>query len=152
MEIHKSCIDPNLSKSSSSLPAKTSGSGRTHSAVTQEAHRQASAKYRWNYRKHIQEQGLIDEAYLGHTRGADQKYRTKNAELIAFKQRRRRQDAYIAKHGQQAYLVRCAQQQAASDAKWELAHAEAAHAATQAQEEHRAQAARNRALALMDTQ
>ncbi|KAF8193244.1 hypothetical protein K438DRAFT_1761947 [Mycena galopus ATCC 62051] len=50
-------------------------------------------------------------------RESDQKYRAKQAKLIAFKQRLRRQNAYIEKHGEEAYHTRITREQSAHDKK-----------------------------------
>ncbi|KAJ7178450.1 hypothetical protein C8R43DRAFT_1117838 [Mycena crocata] len=112
----------------------------TRSEYTRAAHREAAAKYRWKYRKNIREQELYDNDHVVRRKEADRKYRTKQADLLAFKQRRRRQDAYITKYGQDAYQERIRREGAARDAKWEAERTAAAR--------EREEAARNRCLAL----
>ncbi|KAJ7457526.1 hypothetical protein B0H11DRAFT_2243284 [Mycena galericulata] len=96
------------------------------------AHRRAATTYRWNHaeelrgkarvrmakrRQMLKEQEVLDEKPIQRAREADKKYRIKNAELLAFKQRRRRQEAYVSKHGRQAFLDRCVREQEALDKK-----------------------------------
>ncbi|KAJ7796850.1 hypothetical protein B0H14DRAFT_2619515 [Mycena olivaceomarginata] len=51
-------------------------------------------------------------------------YRVKNREILAFKARVRRQNAFIAKHGIQAHHDRIAKERASADAAWQAQLAE----------------------------
>ncbi|KAJ7851562.1 hypothetical protein B0H13DRAFT_1905095 [Mycena leptocephala] len=84
------------------------------------------------HRRRIREQNSVDSDVLKGTKerskAADAKYRQKNAELIAFKQRRRHQEEYIGKHGRDAYQEHCKKEQERADAKWYTAQAATAEA------------------------
>ncbi|KAJ7851557.1 hypothetical protein B0H13DRAFT_1905090 [Mycena leptocephala] len=124
--------------------AKKSRGGQRHPALARAARVEASRKYRWKNEeelrekaqirmaaKAIKERGSVSQKEADSIKNAHTTYRSKKRELLAFKQRVRRQDAFIAKHGHQAHQDRLARQRAREDAEWEAkrAEAEAARAA-----------------------
>ncbi|KAJ6542682.1 hypothetical protein B0H19DRAFT_1171445 [Mycena capillaripes] len=135
-------------------------SARAESKHVADTHRRAAATYRWRneedlrekarvrmaaYRQRLRDEDPDREARKERARASDKKYRAKQANFIAFKQRVRRQNAYIEKHGAQAYRDRCAREdKAAAVAK---ALEEAAAARPRARTAKAAQAARSCAIA-----
>ncbi|KAJ7078691.1 hypothetical protein B0H15DRAFT_954372 [Mycena belliarum] len=98
------------------------------------SHRLSSQKYRWNNEQELREKarvrmavrrqamkagGLVSPEDAARTRAHHAAYREKKGPLLAFKQRRRRQDAFIAKYGDQAYTEHLRKEAAAQDeAEW----------------------------------
>ncbi|KAK7053875.1 hypothetical protein R3P38DRAFT_2761588 [Favolaschia claudopus] len=104
---------------------------RTLSPAAKAAQLEASRKYRWKNedalrekarirmaarRQAIKDAGEKSDAYAEGVKTAHQKYRAKNSRYLAFKQRLRRQEAYIAKYGAEAYQDRSARDQARAEA------------------------------------
>ncbi|KAJ7201968.1 hypothetical protein B0H12DRAFT_1244102 [Mycena haematopus] len=71
------------------------------------------------HRDAIKASGEVSEEHAAAVKNAHANYRAKHREHLAFKQRLRRQKAYIAKYGEQAYRDRIAGEQARADAAWE---------------------------------
>ncbi|KAK7015058.1 hypothetical protein R3P38DRAFT_3205089 [Favolaschia claudopus] len=95
--------------------------------ATKAARLEASRKYRWNNEDVLREKARMRMAALKESEGtshasaesvkkAHKNYREKNGKFLAFKQRLRRQEAYIAKYGAEAYHVRAAREQARAEA------------------------------------
>ncbi|KAJ7485480.1 hypothetical protein FB451DRAFT_1168742 [Mycena latifolia] len=132
-------IDPNLSVSevkafiASALDVAHSFSGAQLSAAQMAARREAADRYRWKnegdlrvkarirmraHRQAVKDTQALHEDYCSKKLHADTAYHKKHSKMLAFKQRIRRQNAFIEKHGQQAFSDRIARQQAAEDAAW----------------------------------
>ncbi|KAJ7848833.1 hypothetical protein B0H14DRAFT_3452874 [Mycena olivaceomarginata] len=82
----------------------------------------------------IKAEDQVSEEYAARVKKAHATYRAKQSKLLAFKQRLRRQSAFIAKYGKQSYLDRIAAERARDDAAW---------AANLAEEEKKREAERN---------
>ncbi|KAJ7144561.1 hypothetical protein C8R44DRAFT_865468 [Mycena epipterygia] len=115
MPASSSLIDPALSKSDRA------------------ARREASQKYRWKNEDKLREKARLRmaarreavknqedllEGHVNRVKEHQATYRKKHADMLAFKQKRRRQEAFIAKYGREAFHERLHKEQAAADAKW----------------------------------
>ncbi|KAK7052718.1 hypothetical protein R3P38DRAFT_2763055 [Favolaschia claudopus] len=100
--------------------SKKTPTRRTLTPAAKAAQVEASRKYRWKRRQILKEPGEKSDAYVEGVKNAQQRYRTKNSKYLAFKQRLRRQEAYIAKYGADAYHERSQRQQARAEAAWAL--------------------------------
>ncbi|KAK6968965.1 hypothetical protein R3P38DRAFT_3244291 [Favolaschia claudopus] len=81
------------------------------------------------HRQAIKDSGERSDANAESVKKAHQAYRNKNARYLAFKQRLRRQEAYIQKYGAEAYHERSVREQARAEAA-QLLQATAAFAQT----------------------
>ncbi|KAJ7274271.1 hypothetical protein B0H12DRAFT_1066399 [Mycena haematopus] len=131
-----------------------------------EAHRRAAAAYRWRqlplsfHRQRIKAEELDLGDRKERARASDEKYRQKQREVLAWKQRMRRQNgsAYIAKYGMSAYVERCERERSAREAKDAAIDKDIAERQAQTRERREARdrareatetgAARNRVLAI----
>ncbi|KAF8156267.1 hypothetical protein K438DRAFT_1942840 [Mycena galopus ATCC 62051] len=115
-----------------------SAAARAIAKYAAETHRRSSAAYRSRnvddlrekarvrmaaHRQRLKQHDLDWEKQKERARASDKKYHERHAEHLAHKQRLRRQSAYIAKYGEQAYIERGVQE--------ELARREKATAVTQ---------------------
>ncbi|KAJ7154822.1 hypothetical protein C8R46DRAFT_1041794 [Mycena filopes] len=92
-------------------------------------------------------EGVVSDSHAAGVKLANATYRARHRDLLAFKQRQRRQDAFISKYGRQAYQDRLAREKAkadaAMDAEW------AAHMAAEEAERIAARSARVAARKLL---
>ncbi|KAJ7872364.1 hypothetical protein B0H14DRAFT_3439044 [Mycena olivaceomarginata] len=121
---------------------------RSDNPAAKAARCEADRNYRWKNEEELREKARVrmaarraaikeegqSEEYAAGVKKAHATYRAKQSKLLAFKQRLRRQKAFIAKYGQQAYLNRIAAERARDDAAW---------AAKLAEEEKKREAERN---------
>ncbi|KAJ7788724.1 hypothetical protein B0H14DRAFT_2627986 [Mycena olivaceomarginata] len=134
MKTQTSSIDPKLSQDESSQKAKSSPKRLKSSVVAKVTHREACRKYRWKRRQAIKDAGCVSEEAAACTKAAHARYRAKKRKYLAFQQRLRRQETFIAKHGVQAHRERLAQNTSREDAAWaaQLAEAEKTRLAARA--------------------
>ncbi|KAJ7898153.1 hypothetical protein B0H14DRAFT_2557199 [Mycena olivaceomarginata] len=119
---------------------KKSRNRRPPSAFAKAAHLETSRKYQWNNeeklreksrirmaarRKAIKDSGEVSEEYANRVKEAH----ARKAKYLAFKQRLRRQEAFIAKHGNEAYRERTARENARAAAASQAAAVEDIQAA-----------------------
>ncbi|KAK7050120.1 hypothetical protein R3P38DRAFT_2763170 [Favolaschia claudopus] len=111
--------------------AEKSQTSRQLTPAAKAARLDASRKYRWKNEEILREKARtrmaarrqamkdstgVSEAYAEGVKKAHETYRNKQRKYLAFKQRLRRQEAYIAKYGAEAYHTRAAQDQARAEA------------------------------------
>ncbi|KAJ7801213.1 hypothetical protein B0H14DRAFT_3489903 [Mycena olivaceomarginata] len=92
-------------------------------AVRKAARLEATRKHRWENEEPLREKaraikasGCVSEEQAERTKKAHATYRAKHQAHLAFKQRLRRQEAFIAKHGIEAYRERIAAETARANA------------------------------------
>ncbi|KAJ7936117.1 hypothetical protein B0H13DRAFT_2304191 [Mycena leptocephala] len=131
MKSQTSSLDSTLVNSDVAASHQKSQTRKIPSEARKLSQREASAKYRWKNEEELREKArirmanrclkvkqeeFVDEDLAARTKLAHANYRKKHAGLLAFKQRVRRQEAFIAKHGLRAHQDRIAKQRAAEDA------------------------------------
>ncbi|KAJ7019710.1 hypothetical protein C8F04DRAFT_1197420 [Mycena alexandri] len=156
MQTQVCSIDPQLVPPDKSPQAKQSGTRRRKSTAAKAAHAEASRKYREKHEDELRERARIrmaqhraaikatGEVSEERAAGIKNAHATRR-DFLAFKQRLRRQEAFLAKHGQDAYRARCARERAKADAA-----ADALWRAQVAQDEANRRAARQAAWDISD--
>ncbi|KAJ7718099.1 hypothetical protein B0H14DRAFT_3521802 [Mycena olivaceomarginata] len=93
-----------------------------------------AARNEQELREKARAEDQVSEEYAARIKKAHTTYRAKQSKLLAFKQRLRRQNAFIANYGKQSYLDHIAAERARDNAAW---------AANLAEEEKKCEAERN---------